>query len=236
MGHCCSHAKLFYTESDYEFEHEVRKWEENNLKGFEYNYNYIRSLQVFNSNSLDKKKVVNFVKEFYGENMVNLVSRPFFYTEGGLVSGDKVKSLVYLLSRAEKVQGKNFQYYDKTKYFVQEVLRNEEDGLSSPIELNNKNFINSIKTLIDVSFEITKEYLKCNSEASDKNLLEIVKVSSDTIFEQFKQNLDSLQKENSFTLTTSELENRFSKDKWFLTPGYFRELTYNYLCSKDIKK
>ena len=241
MGKCCSNVKEFYTETDSYYELKLRNFEEEKLKAFEYAFQYIRSFQVFNSNSINKKQVISFFKEHFGETMVELVSRSYFEIEGEptLVSGQKVKALVYLLSRAEIVKGRNKNYYDKSKYLIQEVLINEEEGMNTPIELNNPNFNNFITTLIETTYEITifyMNYQEKNNESVDKEFQEIVNVSSDKLREIFKQNLNSFQKQNiSYTLSFQEIERRFSKDKWFLTPGYFRELAMLYITSQPQK-
>ena len=126
MGICCTSKKLYYTDVDSHEELEIRRWEETQLKSYEYTFSYLRSKLRLNSNIENKEKVVKMLKDEINEEASNFVSKTKLFDEGDkFISLNKIRAFIFLITRPEKFKSESGKsYYDKASYLIQEILCN----------------------------------------------------------------------------------------------------------------
>ena len=225
MGICCGKlSKEFYPDVEPEQEREIRLWEES-IGAFKKTFTSLRNKsKLFEQNLISPIIAESYFEKEFSSSMVDLIKQPYFMIDDQY-SSKKLNALVFLLTRAEAKQTGNISYYDKSTYIIQEILVDEEDNLNNPIEENDEKLRNFCVLLCDVSFEITAYFIK------SKRLLEV---------DYFKDISNNKEKASDFALknifrasnkaitsfNNNDLSARFTLDKWFLTPGYFRESAY----------
>lgn len=216
MGICCDRiSNEFYNGIDDETERDIRNWEES-IGAFKYTFSTLRT--KLNINELNNNAII---KLDISSEVFDFLNQPFF-KEKESFSNSKLNAFIFLFSRPEKKTSENIQYFDKTTFIIQEILKNEEENLNSPIEENNSNLINLLNLLIDISFELTKFYMFKNGYALQGYFKELFnnqeKLSSFLIKMLFKSS--NMRKT---TINSNDLNSIFKDNRWFLTPGYFRE-------------
>lgn len=222
MGACCGkQSKEFYTDTDVQYEKDLRIFEEQ-IGGFKHTFYSIYHKINFESTLVSEKKVEQFLNNNFSKEVVEIAKRPFFRKEK-LFFSKKIEALLFLLSRPEQKQS-SISYIDKSAYLLQEVLVNEEQTLNTPIESNNLNLKQFIKLLVDISYEIT-DYIVLKKNLQQSDYIKEVTQYKEKVVEHILKGL--FKKKNvNLTFNCQEISEYFRDNKWFLTPGYFRDASF----------
>ena len=106
----------------------------------------------------------------------------------------------------------------------------EEDDLNIAIEKTDDNLKNFISLLLEITFELTSFYM------TQKRLLDVEYIKEITT-KKNKENICSFILNNMFkkdqgnndkvtSFNNADLTSAFMMNRWFLTPGYFRESAF----------
>lgn len=233
MGNCCAVTRIFYTDVDNQDELEIRKFEEEKLNAYTYTFNSFKSKLSLNSNFESENKIINTFSKELGSEVINIIKTSTVFKQGELYNVTKLKALVFLLTRPELLVHQKQKYFDKASFLVQEILTNEEDKLNSPIEIQNENLKKLLEVLVEVSLNaITKYYLVANCITVNRYTEEIFKIDNQEIVDFIINNVTKVsgnkkEKEEITSFNFIEINRKFENDKWFLTPGYIREVAFN---------
>lgn len=225
MGVCCGKLnKEFYIDADNESERNIRIWEES-IGAFKHTFSYLRHKTRFEQNLVSLSIAKSFFKKEFSSSLAKFIEINYF-KENEFLSRKKLEGLIFLLARPEIKETGTVKYFDKSTYVIQEVLLDEEDDMNTAIEQTDENLRNFIMLLLDITFELT-EFYKNENDDKDSEYIKEITLNKSMICKSIIANMFKREKSSdSFAFDNADLTTSLLKNKWFLTPGYFREEVY----------
>lgn len=218
---CCGVKADSYTSVKKGPEQNIRIWEEGKLCMFKKSFNSVMARNRFKNQIVHIKVAESFFAKEFGEESVKMIRTPFFKLGSGY-NCQKLKTLIFLMSRPSPMKSGRITYFDKSIYTIQEILINEEEELRGPVEKTNTRLHFFIELIVSVSIEgITSYYDSLNtrnpimnSDISNKIPLICEKILAD-IFDW-----PGLFKGGCFNY--QDLSNILASNPWFLSSGHIR--------------
>ncbi len=242
MGSLCSGKKsrTCYSDSDYLEETELRKFEE------EIGLNKKSLNSVLARISIEKDTIHipgfnEYIRTNFTEQLVQVLSSDYFIKE---VNGEKyydarkVNLLLFLLSRDSSVDNGRLKYHDKTNFIFANIKTRQDQPMSDPIMKGEDNFTNLLNDIYDICCSVLVDaYQKqknVDREGQLKKLADERKAVVTLIENSFMDNKD---KNKTGSLSFDQMNKKF-EDRYFVTPGWFREFAWYYVvtCKAHMEK
>ena len=153
MGGCCSNKQTDYFEESIGIpeEMEIAKFE-SELGANKKSFNYIYSKLVVSGDEIKKSVVNKILKEDFSEKLAELVSASdYFHSSESCYNTKKILYLFLLITRSHKEYSGETVYFDRTSFIILEVKRTEESKVRTPVLFTNKQNLDFLETLVEIS-------------------------------------------------------------------------------------
>lgn len=221
-----------YSDSEYDEEIELRKFEEE-MGAFRKSLMDVLPRICIEKDIIPIKTLEDHIRKEFSENFVLLLRQGYFHKDiGGKQYYDarKINLLFFLLTNDSVIDNGRTKYHNKASFLFTLVKTREDQNLCESIEENEEMFINFITSLVDIASDgIVDCYNRLKNVKRDGYLNKMKSVKENMITAIITHLFTNVKNQKIVGLSFDDVDKKFAVDRYIFTAGWVREFGWKIL-------